>query len=71
MTKLSDYAKKRGITYRTAYNHFKQGIIPEAHQMDNGTIYIDDNHTLDNDDLWINISEILKNKGFVIRKDGR
>lgn len=28
--KLSDYAKERGITYRTAWNRFKTGKIPAA-----------------------------------------
>jgi predicted site-specific integrase-resolvase len=28
--KLSDYARQRGITYRTAWNHFKSGKIENA-----------------------------------------
>jgi predicted site-specific integrase-resolvase len=66
--KLSDYAKEKGITYRTAYNHFKQGLIPEASQLENGTIYISNNFKED-EDIWINISDILKSKGYIIRKD--
>lgn len=68
MIKLSDYAKGKGITYRTAYNHFKQGLIPEAHQLENGTIYINNNFKED-EDIWINISDILKSKGYILRKD--
>jgi len=68
MLKLSDYAKEKGMSYRTAYNHFKQGLIPEAFQLENGTIYIDNNFKED-EDIWINISDILKSRGYTIRKD--
>lgn len=40
--KLSDYSKKYGLTYQTAYNHFKKGLIPNAFQLSNGTILIDE-----------------------------
>lgn len=30
--KLSDYAKERGLTYRTAWEHFRTGKIPNAVQ---------------------------------------
>lgn len=30
--KLSDYAKQKGITYRSAWNHFKKGKIPGAYK---------------------------------------
>ena len=69
MTKLSDYADQQGITYRTAYNHFKKGLIPNAIQHKNGKNYIEDILKKD-DDLWLNITEILKNKGYEIKKGG-
>jgi predicted site-specific integrase-resolvase len=37
--KLSDYAKQKGVHYRTAYRWFKAGKIP-GYQMDTGTIII-------------------------------
>lgn len=40
MKKLQDYAKERGITYRTAWNHYKKGLIPNAFMAENGRIYI-------------------------------
>lgn len=43
--KLSQYAKQQGITYRTAYNHFKSGILA-ADQLPTGTIIVREN--LDN-----------------------
>ena len=43
MIKLSEYAKTRKITYRTAWNHFKAGKIPNSFQDENtGTIYINE-----------------------------
>lgn len=38
--KLSDYAKSQGISYRTAWNWWKQGLL-KGHQLPNGTIIID------------------------------
>ncbi len=38
--KLSEYAKKININYRTVYNWFKKGMIPNAVQLKNGTILI-------------------------------
>lgn len=39
--KLSDYAKKMGVTYRTAWNWFKSGKL-NAIQMYTGTIIVKD-----------------------------
>ena len=38
--KLSDYAKKYGVTYRTAYNRFNQGKIEGAYMDDTGHICV-------------------------------
>jgi len=38
--KLSEYAKLKGVCYRTAWNWFMQGKIPNSEQMDNGTIIV-------------------------------
>ena len=40
--KLSQYAKKIGITYKTAWNWYNQGLIPNSRQIENGTIIVDD-----------------------------
>lgn len=40
--KLSDYAQKLGVCYRTAWNHFKQGLIPGAYQLPTGTVIVPD-----------------------------
>ena len=38
--KLSHYAKKLGITYRTAYQHFIDGKIDGAYKLKTGTIIV-------------------------------
>lgn len=41
--KLSDWAKKEGISYLTAYRWFKDGTLPvKAYQSDSGTIIVQD-----------------------------
>lgn len=40
--KLSEYAKKNSITYKTAWNHFKSGLIPNARQLPTGSVVIDE-----------------------------
>lgn len=40
--KLSEWAKKKGLTYRTAFNHYKKGYIPNAYKLESGTIIIED-----------------------------
>lgn len=40
--KLSTYAKKQGVCYRTAYLWFKKGLIPGARQLPTGTILIEE-----------------------------
>ena len=44
MKKLREYAKQHGVTYRTAYNHFKAGLIEGAYQLASGTIVIPDSY---------------------------
>jgi len=40
--KLSDYAKKLGIKYHTAWGHYKSGLIPGAYSLSTGTIIVPD-----------------------------
>jgi len=40
--KLSEYAKKIGVTYKTAWNHYQAGLIPNARKLPTGIIIIDD-----------------------------
>lgn len=42
--KLSDYARKVGVTYKTAYRWYKAGRL-RGYQMDTGTIIIEDADT--------------------------
>jgi predicted site-specific integrase-resolvase len=40
--KLSDWAKKQGILYQTAWNMFKAGKLPNAYKLPTGTIIVPD-----------------------------
>ena len=42
--KLSDYAKKHGVTYKTAYNHWQKGLI-KGYQLPTGTIVVEEEKT--------------------------
>ncbi len=43
--KLSDWAKKQGVSYRTAWRWFKAGILPvPVKQLSNGTIIISESN---------------------------
>ncbi|KYC38035.1 hypothetical protein WA1_37390 [Scytonema hofmannii PCC 7110] len=45
--KLADYAKAIGISYQTAWRHFKAGKIPyPTKQLDTGTVIVDYNPQL-------------------------
>ncbi|MEM4217530.1 MAG: recombinase family protein [Nitrososphaerota archaeon] len=41
--KLSQWAKKVGITYRRAWQLFKEGKIPNAYRLPTGTIVVEEN----------------------------
>ena len=45
--KLSQYAKIKGITSRSAWNHFKEGKIPGAHKDETGHIIVPEKKDLD------------------------
>lgn len=38
--KLSDWAKKEGIHYQTAWKWYHKGLIPNAVQIETGTILV-------------------------------
>ena len=40
--KLSDYARKCSVCYRTAHNWFQQGFVEGAYQLPSGTIVVPD-----------------------------
>ena len=46
MIKLSEYAKKHGCTTRTAWTHFKKGLIEGAYQLPSGRIIIPDSYSV-------------------------
>jgi len=60
MKKLRDYANEHGVTYRTAYSHFRLGLIKGAYQLPTSTIVIpDDNiHKQPNKEYTITYSRV-------------
>ena len=50
--KLSQYAKKLGICYRTAWNQFNNNLIPGAYKLPTGTIIVPDNIIEDNNQKY-------------------
>lgn len=53
MKKLRDYADEHGVTYTTAYNHYKRGLIKGAYQLPTGTIVIPDDYSVENKTEYI------------------
>ena len=51
--KLSQYAKKIGVTWRTAYSYFKAGSIPGAYQLSSGTIIVPDDVIEDSEEYVV------------------
>lgn len=49
MIKLSEYARKHGCTKRTAWTHFKKGLIEGAYQLPSGRIVIPDRYDAERD----------------------
>lgn len=39
---LTQYSKKHNVTRKTAWNHFKRGLIPNAYQLPSGKIILPD-----------------------------
>ena len=40
--RLPEYAKKLGVTYRTAWRYWSEGKIPGAYQLPSGTVIVED-----------------------------
>jgi putative resolvase len=49
--KLSDWAKREGIAYQTAFKWFKAGKIPNSYQYDTGTIIVNDSQNLNKNNI--------------------
>ncbi len=51
--KLSDYAKKFGITYRTAWNRYKRGKFPDAIKDETGHVCLPISHFIKDEDVRV------------------
>lgn len=40
--KLSEYCKKKGVTYKTGFNWFHKGLIKGAYQIETGSIFVEE-----------------------------
>ena len=40
--RLPEYAKKLGVTYRTAWRYWQEGKIPNAYQLPSGTVIVEE-----------------------------
>jgi predicted site-specific integrase-resolvase len=52
--KLSDWAKKQGIHYKTAWNMYKKGLLKNASQLPTGTIII--NEEKENNEIPVKVA---------------
>jgi predicted site-specific integrase-resolvase len=57
--KLSQYAKKLGLTYKTAFNHYNKKLIPGAYQLATGTIIVPDDFFNSGSDLGVKYGVVL------------
>ncbi len=59
--KLSQYAKQLGISYRSAWNMFKAGNIPNAYRLKTGAIIVPDSELLQKreDDVIENLINLV------------
>jgi predicted site-specific integrase-resolvase len=69
--KLSDYAKKYNITYQTAWNHWKRGLIPNAEQLPTGTVVIHENEKKDSVVIYARVSNSGRRKTDLVRQAQR
>jgi predicted site-specific integrase-resolvase len=67
--KLSDYAKKEGISYSASYRRFKNGKIPNSIQdPKTGSVFIKEEDTSWKDDLILLQKEKIKSLEETIEK---
>lgn len=56
---LTEYSKKHGVTRKTAWNHFKKGLIAGAYQLPSGKIIIKDEAESSNLDVVALLEQAL------------
>jgi len=69
--KLSKWAKKQDITYVTAYNWYKNGLIPNVYKSPSGSIFVQDKqHKSTNNVIYCRVSD-HKSKSNLERQEER
>ena len=61
--KLSDYAKKFGITYRTAWNRYKRGKFPDAIKDETGHVCLSISHFIKDEDVRVAVYARVSSSG--------
>jgi predicted site-specific integrase-resolvase len=71
--KLSAYAKKLGVTYKSAWNYYKQGLIPGAYALPTKTIIVPEKENLDKGTLTATYARVssTENKTNLIAQSKR
>ncbi len=59
--KLSKWCKQQGICYQTGINWFHKGLIPNAKQLNTGTILIEENNSVNTDNLKVVVYSRVSN----------
>ena len=60
--KLSQYAKKMGVTYQTAHRWFKESRIDDAYQLSTGTIVVPEENEKSKRTKTIIYARVLSNE---------
>jgi putative resolvase len=71
--KLSQYARKLGVTYRTAWEMYKRGDIPKAYTLKSGTIIVPDESSENSNDFTVVYARVSssENKSNLISQSKR
>lgn len=71
--KLKDWANKQSISYRTAWEHFRQGKIPNAYKLPSGTIVVPDLEIKQKTDFVVTYARVSssENKNNLIKQSER
>jgi predicted site-specific integrase-resolvase len=71
--KLKEWADKQSLSYRTAWEHFRTGKIPNAYKLSTGTIVVPNERTNNKQDHVITYARVSssENKDNMIRQSER
>jgi predicted site-specific integrase-resolvase len=66
--KLSEYAKKIGLQYKTVWNMYQRGDIPNAYQLPSGTIIVEESsNPIKKERIVVYARFLLRNKRRILK----